>query len=145
MTPLISYDQILMPILLALLSGGIITGWFEFRSRNKKAPIDTALASSLMSEQAGKLALSIAERQETELKDLKKDMKTQRTDMDAIAAELAKKSLLLDKVVNVIHGFREWYDGKIVQQWDTVRQNPVPPDPPVEMRNWDDHYSSFLD
>jgi hypothetical protein len=75
--------------------------------------------------------------------------------MDAMASQLAatnlklsEKSEIVDKtraqVQAIWHGFWGWYDNKIVARWDTVRQQPIPPDPPVEFNNPDRPYSSML-
>lgn len=144
LVPLVSWDQVVFPIIGVLLSGGLVGAWFNYRLGKKKLPIDSNTAAAVLSEKAGNLALAIAERGDKKLVSLEEKQDQQRRDMDAMAAELARKGDLLDKVVNVIHGFREWYNGKIVDQWDTVRQQPVPPDPPLEMKHWDETYSSLV-
>lgn len=144
LVPLVTWDQFVIPIIGVLLSGSLVGAWLTYRLGKKKLPIDSNTAAAVLSEKAGNLALAIAVRGDQKLVALEGKQDQQRKDMDAMAAELARKGDLLDKVVNVIHGFREWYNGKIVDQWDTVRQQPVPPDPPLEMKRWDDTYSSLI-
>jgi hypothetical protein len=48
------------------------------------------------------------------------------------------------EVKALIHGIREWYDRKIVDRWEVVRLQPVPPDPPVEIQKFAHPYSSML-
>jgi len=142
--PLITWDQFVIPLMGFLITGGSLGAFLTYRLGKKKLPIDSNTAAAVLSEKAGNLALAVAERADKKMITLEEKQDRQRKDMDAMAAELARKGDLLDKVVHVIHGFREWYDGKIVQQWDTVRQQPVPPDPPLEMKHWDDNYSSLI-
>lgn len=147
--PLLTWEQVLPPILGILFSGGLVGTILTYRLGKKKQPIDSATAAAAISERAGHLALAIAETQRKDIDALRRDLGQQRTDMNAVAAELAKRSEVLDRtrqeVRALIHGIREWYDHKIVAHWEVVRLQPVPPDPPVEIQGLDHPYSSLLD
>ena len=153
--PLITWDQWLVPILVVLLGGGSLGAYLTYKLGKKKLPIDSNTAAALLSEKAGNLALAIAERGDKRLVELEKSLHIQRRDMNGMAEELAntnrkltEKSELVDKtrseVQAIWHGFWGWYENKIVGPWETVRQQPIPPDPPVEFNNPDRPYSSIL-
>ena len=154
--PLLTLDQILVPVLGILLSGGTLGAFLTYRIGKKKLPIDSNTAAALISERAGNLALAIAERGDKNLTRLEDVVNKQRKDMDVMASQLtatnlklSEKSELVDKtrseVQAIWHGFWGWYDNKIVARWETVRQQPIPPDPPIEFNNQDRPYSSILD
>lgn len=151
MTPLlfpgVDWNQILVPLLGFLLPAGGVTAWVSWRHQKKMEPIDSATAVVAMSESAGKMALAIASRQDSDIVKLRKDMDAMSKTLASTAEKLAVKSDLLDKtrfeISTLFHGFRNWYDNKIVAHWETVRQQPVPPDPPIELSNTSG-YSSML-
>lgn len=139
LTPLLSefWTQAALPFFGIILSGGLIKVILDNRRAKRQEPIDSATAASLISEKAGNMALAIAERQDREIKELREIMQNQRRDMNAMDTELrAKGDLVLrtrEEIKAIFQGFRTWYFDKIVEPWETVRQNPVPPDPPAVM------------
>lgn len=153
--PLITLDQWLVPVLVVLAGGGLLGAWLTYKLGKKKLPIDSNTAAAILSEKAGNLALAIAERSDGKLVGIEAKMDQQRKDMNAMAAQLAitnlklaEKSELVDKtraeVQSIWHGFWGWYDNKIVARWETLRLQPIPPDPPIEFNNPDRPYSSMF-
>jgi len=153
--PLLTLDQILIPVLGVLAGGGALGAWLTYKLGKKKLPIDSNTAAAVLSEKAGNLALAIATRGDANLTRLEEVVNQQREDMNAMSAQLAatnlklsQKSELVDKtrseVQAIWHGFWGWYDNKIVARWEIVRQQPIPPDPPIEFNNPDRPYSSIL-
>lgn len=147
--------QILLGLAGLILGGGGAGAILEYKSRKKKEPIDQATAAAAISEKAGNLALAMAQSSNNDIRSLREEMEAlrednrkQRRDMDAMGAELAKRSQVLEATRSELRalmmGVREWYMGKVVNQWEIIRQQPVPPDPPLELRNWDSGYSSLI-
>lgn len=156
------WEQLILPLIGTILGTGSIAAFLNYRISKNKEPIDAATAAAAISEKAGNMALAIAERQDKDIRrqtddilGLRKSQTTQGEVMDAMAKELAmtkskltEKSQKLDRLdqrfETFFHGIRDWYDNKIVAQWDDIRQRPVPPDPPMEMANTNE-YTSILD
>lgn len=125
-------DALLIAIVTTLLSGGVVTalaGWLRDR---KRAPIDALSAVTAMSESVGRQAVALVEQlQEQQVA----DRSVSRLEIERLRADLTRQQhavgVIRRELSNLRSAWSAWYRAVIVDQWDTVRRDPSPPDPPT--------------
>ena len=125
-------DALLVAIVTTLLSGGVVTalaGWLRDR---KRAPIDALSAVTAMSESVGRQAVALVEQlQEQQVA----DRSVSRLEIERLRADLTRQQhavgVIRRELSNLRSAWSAWYRAVIVDQWDTVRRDPSPPDPPT--------------
>ena len=125
-------DALLVAIVTTLLSGGVVTalaGWLRDR---KRAPIDALSAVTAMSESVGRQAVALVEQlQEQQAA----DRSVSRLEIERLRADLSRQQhavgVIRRELSNLRSAWLAWYRAVIVDQWDTVRRDPSPPDPPT--------------